>query len=55
MANKHVKIISCYYILAATIMPDDVLDNTTFNKDPASNILVTPAIRQMAKSLQVNK
>ncbi|CAF5189553.1 unnamed protein product, partial [Rotaria magnacalcarata] len=35
----------------ATIMTDDTFDNTVY-KDSLANILVTPAIRQMAKELQ---
>ncbi|CAF1297822.1 unnamed protein product [Rotaria magnacalcarata] len=37
----------------ATIMTDDTFDNTVY-KDSLANILVTPAIRQMAKELQIS-
>lgn len=35
-------------------MSEDPYDNTVYNKSLSANILVTPAIRQMAKELHVN-
>ena len=36
-------------------MSEDTFDNGMPNKDSLANILATPAIRQMAKALQVKK
>ena len=41
--------------LAATIMQEDIIDRSILSKNPLTNILVTPTVRQMAKKLQVNK
>jgi hypothetical protein len=41
--------------LATPVVIEEPLDTGVLNKTSTSNILATPAVRRMAKDLQVNK
>lgn len=38
---------------AATIIPEEPIESSTMNKTSLANVLATPAVRRLAKELQV--
>jgi hypothetical protein len=50
--NKKIDFI---FLLAAPIIAEEPLSNKVLDKTPLSNLLATPAVRRMAKELQVKR